>query len=209
MLRGRVRIVGDRPLDIGARGDPFGDDVFLMRIVVATAAADEQRMDWLSGSSARAVPIDVKNEKPTDTAAATNIGKYLERLILESPITRGGLAGVGQLAAHGRANRPASLLRDAKRYIALKVVRRQARAVFASGTMLTALREHASLTGVHAHAEPWAWHPLPPRIFRFQPVFDNDSAPSIRAMLRWRPRIARQSYSPGPTLLPVTATRNG
>ena len=46
-----VGIVGDGPFDIGAGGDALGDDVLLMKIVVAAPAADEQPLIGCSSAA--------------------------------------------------------------------------------------------------------------------------------------------------------------
>ena len=40
---GRVGVVGDGPLDVSAPGDAPGEDVLLVRVVVAAPAEDQQR----------------------------------------------------------------------------------------------------------------------------------------------------------------------
>src|SRR5205807_642664 len=45
VLGALVGVVGDGPFDVGPRRDPFGEDVLLFLVVMATAADDQQGAD--------------------------------------------------------------------------------------------------------------------------------------------------------------------
>src|SRR2546423_1194105 len=46
-----IAFVDDHPLHVGAGGDAFGDDGFLVFVIVAAAAGDEEGFDWLISAS--------------------------------------------------------------------------------------------------------------------------------------------------------------